>query len=145
MTKHLPIFLLLFALLGVSSFVFSFEKYSRERESQDFVIQWLDLIEKGKDKESFLLLTDAFKSSLEYEIWIELNQHSRDRWGSLIEHQFRPVSVYYNPESSPNPGQYIVVIFLSMYQKINRFQYIVLHSKNDGPFKVAQYESYNRE
>jgi len=145
MTKHLSIFLFLLGFSCVSNFAFCFEKHSREQESVDFVIEWLELIENGKDKESFILLTDTFKSSLDYEIWTELNQHSRESWGSLIEHQFTPVSVHYNSESSPNPGHYFVVTLFSMYQKMNRFQYIVLHSKNDEPFKVAQYESYNRE
>jgi hypothetical protein len=135
-------------ILPVIFLLFSTDIYSqllpqnpRENEARVFAEEWLDLIENEKNKEAFDLLTETFRSNLTLDSWIEINENTKTEIGSLVERKFKRIVVYDNPANAPLPGLYIAVEFDSVYEKASRhFQYIILHSQNDEPFRVMRRE-----
>jgi hypothetical protein len=114
----------------------------RNTDAEAFASHWLDLLEQREIDQSLALLTDSFKANLTREEWATSISASRQQLGQLKSRKLRRIVWYDNPPSAPRPGVYAAVEFDSVYENTREhFQYVMLHSLNDEPFKVARHES----
>jgi hypothetical protein len=116
--------------------------HPRESEAAEVASAWLDLTEAGKDEESFTQLAAPFRANLTPERWRSTNEQSRRELGRLRTRTLRRVVVYENQANSPLPGTYAAVEYDSVYDNASKhFQYVMLHSEKDGPFRVMRREA----
>jgi len=136
---HHLVLLVLFISFSVSAQLLNI--HPRTEEAKELAIEWLDLLESKSIKEAFDMLSPTFKSNLNFENWSKTNTVTRDKLGKLLERKFKRVVPYQDPPNSPLPGLYMAVEFDSVYEKASKhFQYIILHSQNNEPFKVMRHE-----
>lgn len=118
------------------------QTHPRAKEAEDFAIRWLDMLEKGNDKDSFELLTDTFKANLTRRDWKKAIEDSRQSLGSLHERTLRRIVWYQDPPNAPRPGTYAAVEFDSVYENSkSHFRYVMLHSLGGESFRVMRDES----
>ncbi|MBT8145189.1 MAG: DUF4019 domain-containing protein [Gammaproteobacteria bacterium] len=117
-------------------------RHPREDEATRFATEWLDLLERGKSKKAFELLTDTFRANLTFDQWREATSSTRKELGKLQSRQLRRVVWYQDPQDAPLPGTYAAVEFDSVYENASQhFQYVILHSLEGEPFRIMRNEA----
>jgi hypothetical protein len=116
--------------------------HPRYAEAVEVASKWRDLVDAGNFEESFRDLAPTFQRNLTPGSWREAIVRTRNQLGSRLSRSIRRVVWYDNPSNAPLPGLYAAVEFDSVYENASRhFQYIILHSQQDAPFKVMRNEA----
>lgn len=118
------------------------QQHPRHDEAVAFATNWLELLEAVDFEGAFSLLSDPFKASTSMEEWQDSLVSTRQRLGELESRRLRRVVWYQDPADAPLPGTYAAVEFDSVYKNLDQhFQYLILHSLSDEPFRVMRHES----
>ena len=116
--------------------------HPRQKEAVGFTTHWLDLLEETKADASFDLLTPIFQANLTRASWRASVMERKASLGKLLSRRLRRVVWYENPADAPLPGTYVAVEFDSEYERTDQhFEYVMLHSQHDAPFKVMRQQS----
>ena len=116
--------------------------HPREAEAVKFANEWLDLVDQGNDVASFELLTSTFQRNLTANSWRQAIVGTNAKLGARISRKLRRVVWYDNSANAPLPGLYAAVEFDSVFENADQhFQYVVLHSQRDEPFRVMRNET----
>ena len=109
--------------------------HPRNQEAIDFVDKWLTYKDTGDSINSFDMVSKKYVSSL--DAWQSTLNQEQDELGKLLSRELIRAVAYQDPPSAPAPGLYIAVEYNSVYEKAKKhFQYIVVHSADEGGFKI---------
>ena len=116
-------------------------KHARYEEALRFSNDWLDQFVAGNSDATFDLLAPTFQRNLTREVWRKEVEKERADLGKQTSRTLRRIVWYQDPANAPLPGLYAAVEYDSVFENSDlHFQYLMLHSQDNLPFRVMRRE-----
>lgn len=100
--------------------------------------EWLNVIDRGKYIESWESADMYFKNQLSADNWQQALQGSRTPLGNVVSRKVTSSKAFTSLPGVPD-GNYVVIVFSTVYENKKSSTETVTFSKNSGSWKAVGY------